>query len=80
MEEAHNASSIYEAESAGSFESDSVEMSAEEMREACLRAAEQVGNFGDYKREELTTDYGQPKFDMMHAIIEAIRAIPKERK
>ncbi len=42
-------------------------------RERCAQIAEQVGNFGDYKREELTKDYGQPRFDMMSEIAAAIR-------
>ena len=37
--------------------------------------AERVGNFGDYRRDELTADFGQPRFDMMHKIIAAIRAL-----
>lgn len=43
-------------------------------RERCAKVAERVGNFGDYRREELTADFGQPRFDMMHAIIAAIRS------
>lgn len=43
-------------------------------RERCAKVAERVGNFGDYKREELTADFGQPRFDMMHEIAAAIRA------
>lgn len=42
--------------------------------EEAAKIAEQVGNFGDYKREELTPDFGQPRFDMMTAIASAIRA------
>lgn len=42
--------------------------------ENAAKIAEQVGNFGDYKREELTPDFGQPRFDMMTAIASAIRA------
>lgn len=42
-------------------------------RERCARIAEGVGNFGDYKRDELTKDYGQPRFDMVHEIAAAIR-------
>ena len=42
-------------------------------RERCAKVAEWVGNFGDYKRDELTKDYGQPRFDMMNDIIDAIR-------
>ena len=43
--------------------------------EAAIAAAERVGSFGDYKREELTEDYGQPRFDMMHDIIASLRAL-----
>jgi len=42
-------------------------------RERCARIAESVGNYGDYKREELTKDYGQPRFDLMNDIVSAIR-------
>ena len=42
--------------------------------EECAKIAERVGNFGDYKREELTSDFGQPRFDMMQSIASAIRA------
>ncbi|TIT90357.1 MAG: hypothetical protein E5W41_00060 [Mesorhizobium sp.] len=42
-------------------------------RERCIEAARKAGNFGDYSREELTADYGQPRWDMMHDIISAIR-------
>lgn len=35
--------------------------------------AEAEGNFGDYKREELTVDYGQPRFDITQDIAAAIR-------
>lgn len=45
-------------------------------RERCARIAESVGNFGDYKRDELTKDYGQPRFDMMHEIVRAIHKYP----
>lgn len=41
--------------------------------EEAAKIAETVGNFGDYQRHELTSDYGQPKFDMMHSIATAIR-------
>lgn len=37
-----------------------------------------VGNFGDYKREELTPDFGQPRFDMMNDIASAIRSLVGE--
>jgi len=47
----------------------------EETIEECARIAEQTGNFGDYRRDELTADYGQPKFDMMNAIASAIRSL-----
>ena len=47
--------------------------------ENAAKIAEQVGNFGDYKREELTPDFGQPRFDMMTAIASAIRAAGAER-
>ena len=43
--------------------------------EAAAAEAERVGNFGDYGRDELTADFGQPRFDMMHKIIAAIRAL-----
>ena len=46
-------------------------------RERCARIAESVGNYGDYRREELTKDYGQPRFDLMHDIVAAIRGIQK---
>jgi hypothetical protein len=46
--------------------------------EACIQAVRQTGNFGDYKREELTADYGRPKFDMMNAIINALTALRSE--
>lgn len=46
-------------------------------RERCAKIAESVGNYGDYKREELTKDYGQPRFDLMHDIVAAIRGIQK---
>lgn len=42
-------------------------------RERCIEAARKAGNFGDYSREELTADFGQPRWDMMHDIISAIR-------
>lgn len=42
-------------------------------REACAFAAEKVGSFGDCRRDELTANYGQPRYDLMHAIIAAIR-------
>lgn len=42
--------------------------------ENAAKIAERVGNFGDYKREELTPDFGQPRFDMMTDIASAIRA------
>jgi hypothetical protein len=44
-----------------------------ETRERAISAAEHVGSFGDYTRDELTADYGQPRFDMMNDIIAAIR-------
>ena len=44
-------------------------------RERCARIAESVGSYGDYKREELTKDYGQPRFDLMHDIVAAIRGV-----
>lgn len=47
----------------------------EETIEECARIAEQTGNFGDYRRDELTADYGQPRFDMMNAIASAIRSL-----
>ncbi len=47
--------------------------------ENAAKIAEQVGNFGDYKREELTPDFGQPRFDMMTAIASAIRAAGAEK-
>jgi hypothetical protein len=43
-------------------------------REGCVQTALVVGNFGDYERGELTPDYGQPRFDMMNEIVEAIRS------
>lgn len=43
--------------------------------ERCATIAETVGNFGDYQRHELTADYGQPRYDMMVAIADAIRAL-----
>lgn len=46
-------------------------------RERCARIAESVGNYGDYKREELTKDYGQPRFDLMHEIAAKIRSVDK---
>lgn len=42
-------------------------------REA-IAVTTQCGNFGDYRPEELTKDYGLPKFEMMHAIISDIRS------
>ena len=42
--------------------------------EEAAKIAERVGNFGDYRREELTPDFGQPRFDMMTDIASAIRA------
>lgn len=45
-----------------------------DMREKCIQAALSCGNFGDYKREELTPEYGQPRFDMMHSIVNRIGA------
>jgi hypothetical protein len=41
--------------------------------EEAAKIAESVGNFRDYKRDELTEDFGQPRFDMMRAIAAAIR-------
>ncbi|MEP0149961.1 hypothetical protein [Roseibium sp.] len=46
--------------------------------EEAAKAVEGVGNFGDYRRDELTKDYGQPRFDMMHDIIAAIRALAQK--
>ncbi len=46
-----------------------------EMKERCAKAALACGNFGDYKREELTPEYGQPRFDMMHSIVNRIRGL-----
>lgn len=45
-----------------------------QVREECARIALRVGNFGDFQRHELTEDCGQPRFDMMTAIVEAIRS------
>ena len=42
-------------------------------RARCAKIVEQVGNFGDYCRDELTPDYGQPRFDLMTEIAAAIR-------
>ncbi|RJT41985.1 hypothetical protein D3227_04715 [Mesorhizobium waimense] len=44
-------------------------------RERCIEAARAAGNFGDYRRGELTADFGQPRFDMMNSIISAIAAL-----
>lgn len=43
--------------------------------EACAKVAEQTGNFRDYRRDELTVEFGQPRFDMMNEIIASIRAL-----
>lgn len=51
-------------------------MTAEQMREACVKAALDRGNFQSYARHELSYDCGQPRFDMMNEIVEAIRALP----
>ena len=42
----------------------------------CISVIERVGNWGDYKRDELTKDFGQPRFDMWTEIVEALRSIP----
>ena len=42
----------------------------------CISVIERVGNWGDYKRDELTKDFGQPSFDMWTEIVEALRSIP----
>ena len=44
--------------------------------EDVLATIERVGNFGDYTRDELTADHGQPRFDMMHDIMRAVFAMP----
>lgn len=46
--------------------------------EEAAKVAEKTGNFGDYMRDELTPDYGQPKFDMMTDIAAAIRALKEQ--
>jgi hypothetical protein len=43
--------------------------------EAAIQAVERVGNFGDLKREELTQEFGQPRFDMMHQILATLRSL-----
>jgi hypothetical protein len=56
---------------------------AQNMQERCWKAALECGNFGDYKREELTAEYGQPRFDMMHSIVNRIRGlaiVPHDRE
>ncbi len=47
----------------------------EKIIEECINAAREMGNFGDYRRDELTANYGQPRFDMMNDIIAAIAAL-----
>jgi hypothetical protein len=47
----------------------------EEVLEEAEKAAIDVGNFGDLTREELTEDFGKPRFDMMQKIVAAIRAL-----
>jgi predicted nucleic acid-binding Zn-ribbon protein len=47
---------------------------AEALDEA-VQAARQVGYFVGIERHELTDDYGQPRFDMMNDIIQAIEAL-----
>lgn len=49
------------------------------LREAA-EAVERVGNFGDYRREELTADFGQPKFDFMHEVKAAILALAEGKE
>lgn len=48
----------------------------EEGVKAALEKCKEVGNFGDYKREELTADFGQPRFDLLTDIIAALALIP----
>lgn len=54
----------------------SFEAGEKAMRARAARKAEKVGNFRDFTREELTPDYGIPRFDMLIEIIDAIRALP----
>lgn len=44
--------------------------------EDVMATIEKVGNFGDYTREELTPEFGQPRFDMMNSILQAVFAMP----
>lgn len=46
-----------------------------EMVDECISEIEAACNFEDYKREELTVDYGQPRFDLMNTIIQALEAL-----
>lgn len=48
--------------------------------EAAIAAVKRVGNFGDYKREELTADYGQSRFDMMLQCLDAIRTLSPNKE
>lgn len=61
----------------GEWAADAIARAILAERERCARRAEQVGSFGDYTRDELTKDYGQPRFDMMSEIIDAIRTPSK---
>ena len=58
----------------------SFEAGEKAMRARAARKAEKVGNFRDSTREELTPDYGIPRFDMLIEIIDAIRALPTGEK
>lgn len=46
--------------------------------EECIAAALGVGNFGHLRHEELTTDFGRPRFDMMNEVVEALRALQQK--
>lgn len=48
--------------------------------ETCAKIAECCGNFGDYTRDELTPDYGQPRFDLVRKIASAIRAATQKER
>jgi hypothetical protein len=58
---------------------DTLSTGGEDAREQALEEAAtvalRVGNFGDYRRDELTADFGQPRFDLMNSIVDAIRSL-----
>jgi hypothetical protein len=53
---------------------DEREAARREEVEACVATAMEVANFGDLRWEELTRDYGQPRYDLLARIVDAIRS------